>query len=101
MTGRNRMPEISADTVRQMDEANRRDIGELKQGQEKINDTLLTLHGTLARIDERLKDQKDIEERVDEHERDLNQAKGVGKVAMWALGLSDVGHWLFSLIHNK
>ena len=94
------VPEISADTIRQMDERNRGDISDLKKGQENINQTLLDFHGTLSRIDERLKDQKDIEDRVAAIETDVNQAKGVGKVAGILLTLSEVGHWIFNGIHR-
>ena len=93
-------PEISADTIRQMDERNRGDIADLKQGQDRITDSITDLHKTVSRIDERLKDQKDIEERVAAIETDVNQAKGVGKVAGILLTLSEVGHWIFNGIHR-
>lgn len=95
------MPEISADTIRQMDERNRGDISDLKKGQENINQTLLDFHGTLSRIDERLKDQKDIEDRVAAIETDVNQAKGVGKVAGLLIAASQVGQWIFSAFHSR
>ena len=97
---------INEHVVRAMDQRNREDIKELKEGQKDINDTLQDIHVTLARVDERVKVQgellaaSDHEERITDLEADVNQAKGVGKVGALIVASSELAQWAMKIFHG-
>jgi hypothetical protein len=78
--GRSSVAQISDDTILAMDSRNRDDIAELKDGQGKIHEVMVEMRETLARMDERLSDQKDIRAAVNSLNMQVNSSKRVAAV---------------------
>lgn len=94
------VPEISEETIKLMDRRNREDIEKLQQGQEKITESLSNIHTVLARMDEKLLGQKELQEDVEKLKDKQSQIKGVGKVATIIFGSDAVIHWIITLIRR-
>lgn len=83
------MPEINEALLRQMHETNSEQIKNLQTNQKEINETLTKMHGVLERIDEKLKRTEEIEKALFRVNRDIDRAKGMGKVAGIVLSLGE------------
>lgn len=78
--------EINEEVVRRMDEENRRRLGNLENGQERINETLRSLGETLVRIDTYIKTQDNLPNRVASLEKTTDRMKGAAGVLVFLWG---------------
>lgn len=100
MPQRLRLGQIDDSTILEMDTRNREAINDLKVSLKQNTDCLNALNITITRIDERLKDQKDIEDDVENLKAAHNQIKGVGTAAGAIFGLSEIIHWIYSIFKH-
>lgn len=108
-----RMPEVSSNEIATMHAANMSRATQqdermlrIEQTQDKQSETLSAMREVLGRIDERTKrfDDQDstieaLSEKVDDHDRDINKAKGMSIAGNVLIGLAELAHMVFGGKH--